>query len=324
MATAEYDLTGSQLPVIDRPIDNTAMSAYMACPREYALGMILHRRKAEGGSAALTFGKAWHKALELHYKIGSSTTVEARRNAVQLGVQMHWGDGHESVDDYRTLQRVFLDYEAYIKEWGEPSLESGKTVGWPTAPLIEMATNAQGEGLLHPWAGKIDRVIELNGLLYIEDHKTTSRLDKNYFKQFELSNQMKGYTYLGRQLLPGRKIAGVRINLSHVLTNKTAFHRELFTYTDADIAEWVGQMNLWFKRLGKDVELYLELLEQGWDSVSAIMAIFPAHFGDNGCSRKFGMCQYHEVCSVSPALRGRMLEANFEERPWNPLEVDDE
>jgi hypothetical protein len=315
MATG-LQATKSQLPVIDRPIDNTALSAYMACPREYALAMMLHRRAA-GTSAALTFGAAWHKALEIHYK------SDGNEDAVMLGTQLTWKD-HDSPDDYRTLQRVLLDYKKYAKTWGKPSAEAAKTVGWPDAPLVELSTNAQGKYLMHPWAGKIDRIIELGGQYYIEDHKTTSRLDKNYFKQFELSYQMMGYTYLGRQLLPGKKIAGVRINLSHVLKTGTNFQRQLFTFSDRQIDEWVDVTNRWFKCLAGDVELYLELVEKGYESLDALCAAFPAHFGDNGCSRKFGLCQYLDVCSAPPQVRMRMLEQNFEFRPWNPLEVEDE
>jgi hypothetical protein len=306
---------GTSLPVIQRPIDNTALSAYLACPREYAFGMMLHRR-SKGTSAALTFGKAWHKALEVHYK------TDGNESLVNLVTTKSYED-HDSADDYRTLNRALLDYKKYAEKYGKPSQENGKTIGWPDAPLVELSTNAQGNGLIHPWAGKIDRVIEIGGLYYIEDHKTTSRLDKNYFKQFELSYQMMGYTYLGKQLLPDKKISGVRINLSHVLTNKTEFHRQLFSYSDDQIKEWVQVTNGWMRRLAQDIEAYLELIDKGMESIEAITIAFPAHFGDNGCSRKFGMCQYYEVCSLHERLRARKLEMDFDVNPWNPLDIED-
>jgi hypothetical protein len=306
----------SHLPVIQRPIDNTALSAYLACPREYAFSMMLNRR-SKGTSAALAFGKAWHKAMEYHYK------TDGNRDMVILGVTKTYED-HDSADDYRTLNRVLLDYDKYVAKYGKPSSENGKTVGWPDAPLVELSTNAQGDGLIHPWAGKIDRVVEIGGLYYIEDHKTTSRLDKNYFKQFELSYQMMGYTYLGKQLLPGKKIAGVRINLSHVLTGKTEFHRQLFSYSEDQIREWVRVTNRWMLNLAADIRAYLDLLDEGFSSITAITQAFPAHFGDNGCSRKFGMCQYYEVCSLNERLRERKLEMDFDVNPWNPLDIEDD
>jgi hypothetical protein len=105
------------------------------------------------------------------------------------------------------------------------------------------------------------------------------------------------------------RVAGVRINLSHVLTNKTEFHRQLFTFTKEQVAEWSENTNYWMERIAHSIET----------------GIFPAHWGDNGCSRKFGMCAYNEVCSIStPRIRQAYLEKNFEVNPWNPLEVDDE
>lgn len=320
MEDTDNILQGSQLPCIDRPIDNTALTAYLACPREYFLSMVLHRRE-KGRSAALTFGSAWHKALEIHY------LTDGDVDAVQAGVTAAW-EGHDSADDYRTLPRVLHDYNLYVREYGIPSRESAKTVGWPHQPLVELSTNAQAEGLLHPWAGKLDRFIRIGGLVYLEDHKTTSRFDKNYWKQFGLSYQMMGYTFLGKQLLPGESVAGVRINLSHVLTNKTQFHHQLFTFTPQRMAEWVDNTNMWLIRLNRDYERLNELREEfgSYEEIpeTRVSEAFPMHWGDNGCSRKFGMCRYHAVCSIGPHLRRQMLEREFEIKVWNPLEVDDE
>lgn len=311
------DDTGrSFLPVIDRPLDNTAMSAYMTCPREYYYSMVLHRR-GKGKSPALVFGSAWHKAMEMHYKSGGD------RDFVRYVVAESW-EGHDSADDYRTLNRVLLDYDRYRKQYGEdPTKEDvGLTLGGvgPDA-MVEIATNAQGSELLHPWAGKLDRFIQIDALNYVEDHKTTSRLDKHYFRQFELSNQMMGYTYLGDQLLPADKIVGVRINVAHVLTEKTNFVRQVVTFGPNQIKDWARNINYWMKRLAADYELAAESTYE--DIVSGKSPAFPLHFGDNGCSRKFGMCQYYSVCSSSPKLRQGVLEREFEINPWNPLEADE-
>jgi hypothetical protein len=316
----EAVLQGSLCPAIDRPIDNTALQAYLACPREYFLGMVLHRR-GRGKSPALVFGSTWHEALKTHY------ITNGDRAAVQTAIFESWEE-HGSVDDYRTVNRVLLDYDLYVKKYGKPSLEPAKTVGWPDAPIVEIATNAMGFGLIHPWAGKIDRVIATQGLMYIEDHKTTSRLDKNYFSQFNLSYQMMGYTFLGKCVMPNEKVAGVRINLSHVLTNKTEFHQQLFVYSEEKILEWVANTNVWLRRLNADHERFNELAKEfgkveeiPWQKLNEA---FPAHWGDNGCSRKFGLCHYNGACGISPQLRFKLLEREFEVNPWNPLEAEDE
>ena len=304
------------LPFIRRPLDNTALSAYMACPREYYLSMVEHRRGA-GLSPALAYGKATHTALETHYKTGGNTGI------VELMVRKKW-ENHDSPDDYRTLDRVLLDYERYCKKYGQdPIKEEGKTVGWPHQPMVELSTNAMGGGLLHPWAGKIDRIVEIGGLGYVEDHKTTSRLDKNFYKGFELSQQMMGYVHIAQQLIPSIKIVGVRINVIHALKTGTNFERMLFSYSPDQMAEWVSNTNHWMKRVNED--------SKGWEynkimaEETGATALWPlAHYGDNGCSRKYGLCQYHRVCSISSRLRQQVLENDFPVNPWNPLEAEDD
>jgi hypothetical protein len=281
----------------------------MTCPREYYLGMVLHRR-GKGKSPALVFGSAWHKAMEIHYKSGGD------RDLVHYAVTQAW-EGHDSADDYRTLNRVLLDYDRYRKQYGDdPTGEDAKTVGTVGDMLVELSTNAQGAALVHPWAGKLDRIIQLDGLYYVEDHKTTSRLDKHFFRQFELSNQMMGYTYLAKALLPQLPVVGVRINVSHVLTAKTEFHRKLITFSPAQITRWTAQTNIWMTKLSEDYEQLK--VEAGLIPDVA----FPQHFGDNGCSRKYGMCGYWPICSSSPKLQEGVLLREYEINPWNPLEAD--
>lgn len=296
---------GSFLPVIDRPLDNTAMTVYKTCPREYLYSMVRHRR-GDGRSPALVFGSAWHKAMEWHYKTGGD------RERVVYEVTMSW-EGHNQPDDYRTMERVILDYDRYVEKYGRESgtyKDEGAVIGAPE--LVEVATSVLVPGLLHPWTVKLDLFRDIDGMVWIEDHKTTSRLDKHYFKQFWLSNQMKGYTATGKQLIPGRIIAGVRINLAHVLTHKTEFHRQSFPFNPEILQEWAQNENVWLKRLARDYEL----LQAGDPDA------FPGHYGDNGCSRKFGMCGFADICKSSPRVRDVVLEREFQFNPWNPLEGD--
>lgn len=291
------------LPAILRPMDNTAMTEYKTCPRAFHFGMIQHRR-SEGESPALCFGTSWHTAMKVHYRSGGD------QMRVRTAILNGW-EGHNAPDDYRTMERVMLDYDQYVGKFGKH--ECHQTLGFPTEPMIEISTNALGLGLLHPWAGKLDRFYD-DGGVFIEDHKTTSRLDKNYFKQYQLSNQMKGYVFLGQLLMPSVRILGVRINLAHVLTKKTEFHRELFTFSPAVIREWVENENEWMRRLARDYEML----------ANGEAGAFPGHYGDNGCSRKFGMCAYHSVCTQDPSQRQRVLERDFKVSPWNPLEAENE
>jgi hypothetical protein len=289
----------TSLPTINRPIDNTALSAFMTCPREYKLAMIEGWATKEKHQA-LSYGSFWHKLLEVHYQTGGD----------QQKVLKAFTEGASSVPDdgdYRTSKRAWLDYQKYIKKY--PSkLDCAETVGFPDAPMVEISTAIHNEKFGHEYAGKIDRIIMSNGLGYIEDHKTTSRLDKHYFSQYENSNQMMGYVWIAQQLVPGIRIAGVRINLAHVLTKKTEFERHTVTYSEARMKEWERNTGSWLRRLKFSIE----------------NDDFPGHFGDNGCSRKFGKCQFFKVCSTSETIRQKYLEQEFVVRHWDPLATEHE
>ena len=307
------------LPVIDRPLDNTAMTAYMTCPREYYFSMVLHRRHP-GKSPPLVFGSAWHKALETRYKGGDV-------NLVRYAVSNWWEtEGHNEPEDYRTLARCILDYDRYCKEFGEDGNKEsdGKTLGAAGEMMVELSTNAQDELLIHPWAGKLDRIIDLGGLIYPEDHKTTSRLDKHFFRQFELSNQMMGYTRLGKYLLPQMPVVGVRINVSHVLTKETKFYRQLVTFGPQQLQRWANVMNVWMTKLAADYTAINAFADGKPLPLIPPDDIFVQHFGDNACSRKYGMCAYHPVCSSSPVAQANVLMKEFEINPWNPLKEGDD
>lgn len=311
----------TQLPVIERPIDNTAMQAYMACPREYKFGMVEHRRTKEI-AAPLAFGAGWHTMMEAHYK-------GADRDLVQYMVQRSWED-HGAEGDYRTLERLFLVYDKYLKRY-DVEKDRAETLGYPDNPLVEVSAHAMGGPLIHPYAGKLDRIVDLGGLLWIEDHKTTSRMDRHFFSKFENDNQMKGYVFLADQLIPDRKVMGARVNVAHVTKTKTDFQRELVPYAPDKIEEWARNYNTWAQRISDDTIRYhlergktpeeLDVTPQTARFLTRQDA-FPGHFGTNGCARKYGLCQYYRACGASERIRERVLEQDFVHNPWNPLEKD--
>lgn len=316
------------LPVLERPIDNTAQSAFMNCPKEFFFGMVLHRRSREE-SSPLSFGSVWHKILEIHYKSGADIV------AVEDGVRAYVAAHPMPVSsDYRTLERALMDYKKKYLSRPERTLSKDllSTIGFPKNPMVELTTSIQGGKLEHPYAGKLDRLVsdELN---FVEDHKTTSRFDKHYFSQYELSNQMMGYTYMANLLVPGANFVGVRINVYHVLTEKTDFKSQLVTFSKPQLDGWADNYNSWSAAIrlaywswrlqtGLDPAV-LGLPDQLIDFMRQFNS-WPAHFGDNGCSRKFGLCSYFHVCKLSPKIQMRALEQDFDVKPWNPLDADED
>lgn len=297
-------------PIIGRPIDNTALATYMSCPRKYLYSMVWNRRREGAPTPALAYGSAWHVAMETHYRSDRCSQDELF-DKVQLAVAEAWQD-HQSPNDYRTFNRLMVEYKKYVKAYGLPWNEEAKVLGWVENPFVEIATDLSIPGARHSYAGKMDKIIELSGQVLVEDYKTSSREDKNFFSQFELSNQMMGYAVLG-QLLIGRQISGVRINAHVIRKNDSVFNRRVVSFSKERLDHWMLNYDAWLARIETDMGLAMR--------PETARFAFPHNF--DACAGKYGMCQYASVCSMPPHLRQRVLEEDFQVAPWNPLEVED-
>lgn len=303
-------------PYIPRPIDNTALADYMACPRKFFYGMVANRRRRGATAPALAFGTSWHAALEAHYKTGGD------RTAVELAILHSW-EQHDRPDDHRTVQRVLSCYDQYLGHWGDHATDTsrnGRTVGFPENPMVEIPVELAWPGGAHPYTGKIDRIIEINGLYYVEDHKTTSQLGAQYFQQYDPNNQMMGYAYLAEKLT-GLRIAGVRINALGVLKTQTKLAREIVSYSKERLEEWGRNFNAWVARLEESYRIMAEADPTVIDD-DLLLRAWPHNF--MACSAKYGMCQYASVCSFQPARRAYVLETEFTEKQWDPMEIFNE
>lgn len=283
--------------------------------------MVQHRR-TDRISAALGYGGTWHKGLETHYK-AAKCSQDDLIDQVTLAMSEDWED-HGIEDEHRTLARLILEYKKFLRQYGLPWMEESKTIGWPESPFVELNGEVAIPGARHPYAFKIDRVYSSQGQYFIEDHKTTSRFDKNYFRQFELDNQMMGYAYVA-QLLTGKPIAGVRISVHVIHKNDSLFERRTISFSQPRLDDWARNLDVWFdsiegarQAMGDDFTTQTLV-----DRQTVVDTAFPMNLW--ACSgRKYGSCQYIGVCSMPPHLRQRTLEDDFEVKPWNPLEADED
>lgn len=284
----------TMLPVLD----NSAVNTFNECPRKFYYQYVLHFQKPI--SAALHFGRVWHKMLDTWYTTGGDVLK------AQAAGGLEWGT-LEFTSDHRTLARALEAFGKYVKTYGTRD-EHSQTIGLAEgAPLVEMAFMVQWDEIPLPYVGKIDRVIRgINMRRYVWDHKTVSRMDASFFRAFEMSSQMIGYMQLTR-LMTLESVAGVVINAYNITpTGKSdRFERMTLEVPEARVDHWAT--------VTLPTQMY---------------AIISAHETDTwhqnhaSCSGKYGLCHYFDVCTLPEKRRQSFLELNFEVREWNPLATE--
>jgi hypothetical protein len=321
-------------------IDNSSMTDITACPRK-AMYKHLGQRQLRKNRAALFFGGAIHKALEVRDRINKPLVDNEVRGAMVEALVEYFADT-DIGDDYRNLDyairtidhynsvykfdpappiplsdgslavelpfavsigRVYLDREFVVTD---PDLNDGK----PTVKHID--------SLQIVFTGKIDRIVKAReGGLLLFDHKTSSIGGPNFFSEFFTALQFRGYKFAAEQLLQ-QPFLGVTINgliCRPPLRNGSVnfdMDRQTIYIADSMVSEWHNTFLLlvanWLKTIATQVE-FPDNPEQA----------FPLHTGS--CIAKYGTCEYFDICQLPPEQRRMVYDSPlYEPHSWSPLD----
>jgi len=308
-------------------IDNFALSMHEMCPVKYHLRIRQHYTSRDK-SPALGFGGALHYGLAEWYR---SSDLVASLQAIKEG----W---HHSppVDDYRTLDKCLAVMQEYTHEYprepwnvlgadaGTPIVEKAFTLA--TGLYLPCGLSADAEGVIQSnrcsifdmpkleqtacgmcgrdlepieYGGIIDVVAGWNDVIYVVDHKSTSRLGDQYFLQFKPDNQMTGYAWAAREL-SGQRVAGAIINAIGVYkTQATKFKRELTTRSGDDFTQWLSNVQAGCM----EIRLHDRLDVWPWRTSACTL---------------YGRCDYHKVHSaLDPSTQQKVLEQYYVKDRWD-------
>jgi hypothetical protein len=286
--------------------DATTLSDFKRCPKLYEYLYIDGWRQKEE-SVHLRFGAEYHRALQDYDKL----RVEGIKHDeavfhVVKGLVYRTEDWNP---DHKYKNRDFLVRTAiwYLEEHKDDAakvhiLSNGK-------PAVELSFNFELDWGFpdQPYVlcGHLDKIVDFGGEMFVMDHKTTTTTPGDYyFDQFEPDNQMTLYTLAGRVVYE-MPVRGVIINAAQIMIDSTRFVRGMTYRTPDQLEEWVQDLHHWFDLAHKYAE------REYWP------------MNDTACD-KYGGCKFRNICSKSPSVRHRFLEANFEKgEPWNPLKVRD-
>lgn len=333
-------------PVPDEPnnyilaIDNSSLETFNVCSR-YAEYYLVAGREPAIPSPALVFGGALHKGLEIIYRHGNN---DDSRILASRAITDYFIDKPVDPDDYRTpalcldvfaqylvthpvelftvltdekgpwVERSFrlplgeISLDKRIKYRPEQLLTAQPT--WMDSTQWGAADSFQVNHIYILWTGRIDLMIEWDGLFWVLDHKTTSRGGESFYEDFHMSQPAIGYAWAGEQLL-GKPVKGLVLNAfeNHKPTRTgkgLVLNRRRYEYTPEQRAEWEhNTLTL--------VSDFLHHLARGF---------FPME--TKWCFGKYGKCKYFDVCRMPAGEQRRVLLNSpiYRNVTWSPENPD--
>lgn len=203
-----------------------------------------------------------------------------------------------------------------FKSWGYGTLTNNAELEQNWKTVTSLSESDATIPVRIEWTGIIDMLAEVNGSLYVVDHKTTSIISQDFFDGFEIAMQPTGYFSAMKAAFPELPIKGFLANVlacrkpvaavtksGRPTTSKPfeAFRRQ-YHYTDWHVQEFKQDA------LALVEELFANVTNQ----------FFPKK--TQWCVGKYGKCPYFDVCSLPPESRLSMLQSdNYINNTWKPV-----
>lgn len=296
--------------------DQTSIKLAEECLKKYQYVM-LEGWRARGGNVHLIFGGVYASALEHFHKFRAEGRDfdESLDEVVREALIATWiyeldekgnaipETGEPWLSDHNTktrenLIRTIVWYFEHFKDDPCQTVILGNGV-----PAVEHSFQLPVDNDII-FSGHLDRLVTFADNIYIQDQKTTATtITPRYFSNYNPDTQITGmYPFAGRAVfkLP---VKGVMIDAAQIAVGFSRFERGFIFADDASLDEWYDD----------SMDLILRTQEATRNN----------HFPRNrsSCS-KYAGCQFRNVCSKSPAVRGQFLKADFEKGDrWDPLEA---
>jgi PD-(D/E)XK nuclease superfamily len=195
----------------------------------------------------------------------------------------------DDVRDPRTRIRGLELIAAYVSKWRR---ESFRVLAVEVPFELELQPNLR-------YVGKMDLLVEQEGLVFPIDHKTTSRTGYLFDAQFKLSVQISGYVVIA-SVLTGQPVYQAMINGIRVagkIDPDVTFFRQTTSRTPEDIAEWEDHI--------RDVHRLIQQFR--WSR-------FPKA-APYACVAYNRLCEYYQLCTAGAATREHLMESAYKPRP---------
>jgi RecB family exonuclease len=283
------------------------VDTFNLCPRKYYYKYELRLAPIEETiDLPIQFGDAIHRALATLY-LGTAFDH----------VQCPCG----SFCDYckaRPIQRIaaiFLEYyPADPDDVRDPrtrirglELIAAYVLKWRRDPFRVLAVEVPFELELTDdlkYVGKMDLLVEQEGLVYPIDHKTTTRTGYLFDAQFKLSVQITGYVVIA-SVITGQAVHQAMINgirVSGKIEPDETFFRQTTSRTPEDIIEWE-------QGIREIHRLILEFRERGFPKAAPY-----------ACVAYNRLCEFYQLCTAGLQNKLHLIQSAYKPRPeYDPM-----
>ncbi len=291
-------------PSFPEVLDSTIIAAFRSCPQKAQLEFFQHWKFRDPSvhlHAGAAYAKGLEEAREAFYVHGTSAS-----DAIALGVGAlltAYGNFECPEDSPKSATRMAGALEFYFDRYPlgvddaiPITLPSGKRgIEFGFCEPLEIDHPETGAPLLY--SGRMDMIVEKEGMRLGEDDKTASQLGASWSRQWDLRSQFTGYCWGAERAgipLQGFLVRGVSIL-------KTKYDTlEAITYRP----KWM--IDRWYEQLHRDIHRMIQQWERGeWDFNL-----------DHACA-EYGGCPFRQVCLMSDPQR--LLETQFQRRRWDPV-----
>lgn len=291
-------------PPFPTVLDSTIMAAFKSCPTKANLEFIEHW-KLKDQSVHLHAGASYAAGLEAArtaFYVNGAHPDDAIAAGL-LTLLTTYGDFQCPPESAKSADRTAGALEYYFSAYPLGSdkavpltLPGGKRgIEFSFLEPLDMPHPETGDPLLY--SGRMDMMVDYEGMKLGEDDKTTSQLGASWPRQWDLRSQFTGYVW-------GASRAGIKLDgflVRGVSILKTKYDTlQAITYRPA----WM--IERWYKQLRMDIVRMINAWEAGYFDFNL----------DHACA-EYGGCPFRGVCQMRDPQQ--LLAQQFERRKWDPV-----
>lgn len=291
-------------------IDSTMLASFRSCPRSFYNEFILGLRP-KGTSWDLHAGAAFARGLEqTRHMLWSRQPLASAVAEGIAALTSYFGiaeppEGKSQAKSWLNLISAFAAYWNHFgydtdpyKIWapsnGDPGIEFSFAIPLPIPHPVT------GDPLIY--CGRFDALVEIEGLVYALDDKTTSSLGANWVSKWKLRGQFLGYVWACQQL--GYPIQGYLVRGIGLYANGAEFLQYPGIAPDYLIQEW-------YDTLLQDLQRMVALFQQ--------TTSFPKVFSD--ACHSYSGCPFLPICHL-PFTREHLYYDEYQVSRWDPLALE--